>query len=134
MAKILLADDDDANLDLVRRALASEGHAVTTASDGNEALDALDPSYVLLVADIDMPGLDGITLAEQARTAAPGLRILLMSGFAEQLDRARGLQASGVRAISKPFTLEQNSQRRPRSAGLSHTWTTPSRPPQEIET
>jgi CheY-like chemotaxis protein len=110
MANILLADDDAANLDLVRRTLAADGHAVTTATDGSEALEALQAAgsaVALLVADIDMPGLDGITLAEQARATRPGLRILLMSGFADQLDRAKALESSGIRTLSKPFTLEQ---------------------------
>jgi CheY-like chemotaxis protein len=62
MARILLADDDAATRDLVKRALAIDGHAVTSTQDGTEALDAITatPSgFDLLISDVQMPSLDG---------------------------------------------------------------------------
>ncbi len=110
MARILLADDDAAMLDLVCRALTADGHTVTAATDGQEALDrsmtTAEP-FDVLVTDLQMPGLDGITLAERLITANIGLRVVLMSGFQGDLARADQLKHNGARFIAKPFTLEQ---------------------------
>jgi CheY-like chemotaxis protein len=110
MAHILLADDDPVTLDMLGRALAADGHKVTVAQDGQEACDRLlaaPGSFDLMISDVEMPGLDGITLAERAFAAVPQLRIILMSGFAAGVDRAGKVRTAGVRFISKPFTLEQ---------------------------
>ena len=110
MARILLADDDAAVRDLVKRALISEGHNVHVTQDGLEALDYLTMHPVdidVLVTDVDMPGLDGLSLAEKALQLKPKLGIVLMSGFSDQLDRAKALKAHRLASISKPFTLEQ---------------------------
>lgn len=113
MATILLADDDAAVRDLVRRALSAEGHAVHVTSDGLEALDYITAnggSVDLLVTDVDMPQLDGITLAEKSLAAKPDLSVVLMSGFSDQLERAARLRARRLLSIAKPFTLEQIKQ------------------------
>lgn len=110
MARILLADDDAAVRDLVRRALTGEGHSVHVTQDGAEALEHFlaDPSAVdLLVTDVDMPQLDGLGLAGQALSIKPALPIVLMSGHSDQLDRAAHLKAAQLKSIAKPFTLEQ---------------------------
>jgi two-component system cell cycle response regulator CpdR len=110
MARILLADDDAASRDLVSRALGSDGHSVVMTQDGSEALDSLNAApgvYDLLITDVQMPVLDGVTLAEKALTRQPGLRVILMSGYTSELDRAKPLEAKGLSVISKPFTLEQ---------------------------
>lgn len=110
MARILLADDDQASREFVRRALEGDGHKVASANDGREALDLLDggaDQFDLLVTDVQMPVLDGISLAEKALEVAPRLRVVLMSGFAEQLDRAKEFKSIRIGTISKPFSLEQ---------------------------
>lgn len=110
MAKILLADDDAAVRDLVKRALTSDGHTVHMTEDGAEALEYLEAHYEsvdLIVTDVDMPALDGITLCERALVVKPSLGIVLMSGFSDQLDRAGNLKARRITPISKPFSLEQ---------------------------
>ncbi|MEQ1716552.1 MAG: response regulator [Hyphomicrobium sp.] len=113
MAKILLADDDAAVRELVSRALTSEGHTVAVTQDGAEALEYFEanPGAVdIIVTDVDMPALDGVSLAEQAIAQNPRLSIVLMSGFSEQLDRAARLKARRLISITKPFTLEQIKQ------------------------
>lgn len=109
MARILLADDDAATRDLVKRALESDGHSVHVTQDGSEALDCVEGDgaerFHVLVTDVEMPMLDGVALAQQA-LKQPGLRVLLMSGFAEQLERAKALKSTQVAVLSKPFTLE----------------------------
>ncbi len=108
MARILLADDDQGALDFMRRALEIDGHAVTSVGDGNEALGHLGTAgFDVLVSDVQMPGLDGISLAEKAFALKPGLRVVMISGHAEILEKARGLQSGAVRCLAKPFSIEQ---------------------------
>lgn len=108
MARILLADDDAATLELVRRALELDGHAVTTADDGTDAQARIDASaaFDVIVTDIQMPGLDGISLARAALAGNPRLRIVLMSAHADVLERARSLDPVAVRLLAKPFTID----------------------------
>jgi len=110
MARILLAEDDAATRDLVQRALGHEGHEVTVTQDGGEALEKLQAAptrFDVLVTDVQMPGLDGIALVEKGFALNPKLRVVLMSGFADELGRADHLKARISRVITKPFTLEQ---------------------------
>jgi CheY-like chemotaxis protein len=108
MARILLAEDEEALRRLVARALLLDGHEVITANDGAEALDVLTRSentFELLLTDIRMPVMDGIALALAAARDHPGLAILLMTGYADQRERASGLEALIRDVIPKPFTL-----------------------------
>lgn len=108
MARILLADDDKGSLDLVRRALELDGHTVVTADDGAEALSLFQgASFELLVADVQMPGLDGIELARRAMAHSPAIRLVLMSGYPDGLDQARSLGAKGMRLLTKPFAIDR---------------------------
>ena len=108
MARILIADDDQALRDLIQRALQSDGHTVDVVGDGGEALARLDSGAVpdVLVADIDMPVVDGISLAQQALTKKPDLRVLMISGMVERLEAAKALPANRLATLQKPFTLE----------------------------
>ena len=108
MARILIAEDEDALRALCARALASEGHEVKSACDGSEALDLLageQGRFDLLLTDIRMPLMDGIALALAAARDFPDLTILLMTGYADQRDRAHGLDAIIHDVIAKPFTV-----------------------------
>ena len=110
MARILLAEDEAATRDLVRRALESDGHQVEVMEGGAEAvarLAAAPGDFQLLISDVNMPGMDGFELAKQARALNPGLRVLLMSGLVEQLDRAKAMKDQSYFTLSKPFSLEQ---------------------------
>ena len=108
MARILIADDEEAIRSLVARALSQDGHQVTTARDGAEALDLLSAehgAFELLLTDIRMPIMDGIALALAAARDHPRLAILLMTGYADQRERAHGLDALIQDVITKPFSL-----------------------------
>jgi two-component system cell cycle response regulator CpdR len=110
MPRLLVADDDPTMRDIVTRALAAVGHEVRAVADGQEALDAITASpdaFTLLVADVDMPLLNGIDLAARAAAVAPGLKILLMSGLAAGQARAHAAQdAAALNFIAKPFAIE----------------------------
>ena len=110
MARILIAEDDSEVRALVVRALAAQGHDITAAEDGGAALDILsreDGGFDLLLSDIQMPVMDGIALALAAARDYPGLPILLMTGYADQRERAHGLDAIVREVLSKPFTLPE---------------------------
>ena len=108
MARVLIADDEDSMRLLVARAIAMDGHEIVTAQDGVEALDILtdnDGAFDLLLTDIKMPIMDGIALALSAARDFPALTILLMTGFADQRERASGLNAIVHDVITKPFSV-----------------------------
>lgn len=108
MARILIAEDDVAVREFVRRALAHDGHDVTTANDGLDALDALrDNNFELLITDIVMPGLDGIALALKVSKEYPQTAILLMTGYAAERQRAHNLEELIHEVVPKPFSLRQ---------------------------
>ena len=110
MARILIAEDEDAIRALVGRALNQDGHEVVLAADGGEALDVLASEggrFDLLLTDIKMPVMDGIALALATARDHPEIVILLMTGFADQRERAHGLDALVHDVINKPFSVEQ---------------------------
>ena len=110
MARILIAEDEESIRTLVSRALEMDGHAVTVAADGAEALEALNRehgAFDLLLTDIKMPVMDGIALALAAARDHPNLKIVMMTGFADQRDRASGLEALIHDIIAKPFTVAE---------------------------
>ena len=91
MTRVLIADDEDSMRSLVARAIAMDGHETVTAQDGAEALEMLtrdEGAFDLLLTDIQMPVMDGIALALTAARDFPELKILLMTGFAHQRERA----------------------------------------------
>ena len=108
MARVLIADDEDSMRSLVARAIAMDGHETVIAADGAEALDILTGdtrTFDLLLTDIKMPIMDGIALALAAARDFPDLVILLMTGFADQRERASGLNAIVHDVITKPFSV-----------------------------
>jgi CheY-like chemotaxis protein len=108
LARILIAEDEDALRGLVARALLQDGHDVMTANDGAEALDLLlreQGAFELLLTDIRMPVMDGIALALAAARDHPNVTILLMTGYADQRERASGLSTLIHDVVTKPFTL-----------------------------
>ena len=110
MANILLAEDDAAERGLMARGLGADGHKVAEAENGQVALQRLiaDPgAFQLLVTDVEMPELDGIELARRAIAANPGLKVLLITGFAGTIERAADVLAKGARSLTKPVQLEK---------------------------
>src|ERR1700761_2271580 len=108
MARIMIAEDEEALRAMCARALSTAGHEVKTACDGGDALDLLqreEGRFDLLLTDIRMPIMDGIALALSAARDYPRLTFLLMTGYADQRERAPGLDAIIHDVIAKPFTL-----------------------------
>ena len=108
MARILLAEDDDSLRRFLARGLEMVGHEVVDVRDGVSAVAALEAGpYDLLIADIVMPGTDGIELARQAADEMPELKVMFITGFAAVALKAQSVAASkGGKVLSKPFHLK----------------------------
>ena len=109
MARILLAEDDENVRDFVSRALKHAGHDVVEAEDGGLASEIVteeEGRFDLLLSDIKMPVMDGIALALSVAASFPKLTIVLMTGFADQRERAHGLDQLIYDVIPKPFTMQ----------------------------
>jgi two-component system, cell cycle response regulator CpdR len=109
MARILLAEDDQNVRDFVSRALKHAGHEVVEAEDGGLASEIVTEEkggFDLLLSDIKMPVMDGIALALSVAATFPKLTIVLMTGFADQRERAHGLDQLIYDVIPKPFTMQ----------------------------
>ncbi|MHA6688967.1 response regulator [Devosia sp. A449] len=114
MARILVAEDDPSVRAFVVSALTMKGHEVVAEEDGGlaaETADAEEGQFDLLLSDIKMPIMDGIALALHVAAKYPQMIIVLMTGFADQRERAHGLDALIYDVITKPFTLAELLQK-----------------------
>jgi len=106
MAHILLAEDDDSMREFLAKALRRAGHEVLPTGDGLDALGYLgDRKFDMLLADVVMPGLDGIELARRATKKQPGIKVMFITGFAAVALRAQEQSPRDARVLSKPFHL-----------------------------
>lgn len=108
MPNILLAEDDDSMRQFLELALTRAGHNITACEDGLKALDQLrntEKKYDMLLADIVMPGMDGIELSQKATELVPGLKVMFITGFAAVAMGQRHTGSEHARILSKPFHL-----------------------------
>ncbi|MEU6757406.1 response regulator transcription factor [Streptomyces sp. NPDC046685] len=107
-ARILVVDDEPAVREALRRSLAFEGYAVQTAVDGLDALDKA-ASYApdLIVLDIQMPRMDGLTAARRLRAAGSVTPVLMLTARDTVGDRVTGLDAGADDYLVKPFELDE---------------------------
>jgi two-component system, cell cycle sensor histidine kinase and response regulator CckA len=107
---ILLVEDEDGLRALNARGLASRGYTVLEAGNGVEAIDVLekaDGRVDLVVSDVVMPEMDGPTLARELRNRNPSLKIIFVSGYAEDAFQKNLPEHSQFFFLPKPFTLKQ---------------------------
>ena len=105
MEKVLIVDDNRASRDLIRAILKTVRCNIVEAAHGQEALDMLRqerPDLVLL--DIDMPGLDGLTVVKKIRedTSLAELPVVAVTAFAMEGDREKGMAAGFTAYLTKP--------------------------------
>jgi two-component system cell cycle response regulator CpdR len=106
MARILLAEDDDQMRAFLTRGLQRAGHTVDAVANGETALDhLLNVDYDLLLADVVMPGIDGIELARRVAAQQPGIRVMFITGFAAVALQDDRLAPHRPRVLTKPFHL-----------------------------
>ncbi|MCM2334247.1 MAG: PAS domain-containing protein [Anaeromyxobacteraceae bacterium] len=104
---VLAVEDHPLVRDVTARALRGAGYQVVVAADGVAALEAaarLACPLHLLVTDVVMPGMDGRALADELRRRHPGLRVLFVSGYTQDVISHHGVLDAGVELLAKPFT------------------------------
>ncbi|WP_421722998.1 cell cycle histidine kinase CckA [Bauldia sp.] len=109
-ATILLVEDEEAVRAFAARALASRGYEVYEASSGVEALDVMEEAggqIDLVVSDVVMPELDGPSLLRELRQTRPELKIIFVSGYAEDAFKKNLPEGEDFRFLPKPFSLKE---------------------------
>jgi DNA-binding response OmpR family regulator len=104
---VLVVEDEPEVREITARALRAVGYRVEVASGGAEALEVaarLPGPLQLLVTDVVMPGLDGRALADELRRRHPGLKVLFVSGYTQDVISHHGVLDAGVELLAKPFT------------------------------
>ncbi|GID90996.1 histidine kinase [Amorphoplanes digitatis] len=105
---VLVVEDEDGVRDLVVRILREHGYTVSAARDAPAALEQVEHKrFDLLLTDVIMPNMPGPTLAELIRQSQPGLPVLYISGYTEDLLEAQHGFGHGIELIEKPFTADE---------------------------
>ena len=105
--RILVVEDEKRMGELLRRGLSEEGHQVTLASDGAVGLEiARSSSFDVIVLDMMLPSLDGISIARRLRAARNQTPILMLTAKDAVSDTVRGLDAGADDYLTKPFSFE----------------------------
>jgi two-component system cell cycle sensor histidine kinase/response regulator CckA len=115
---VLLVEDEPMVRAVAERALTRHGYQVVTADNGEEALEVLarNEPVDLLISDVVMPGMDGPTMVGHARKTRPDLKILFMSGYAEEQLR-NSIDIENVNFLAKPFSVQELAEAAKRTMG-----------------
>jgi two-component system cell cycle sensor histidine kinase/response regulator CckA len=115
---VLLVEDEPMVRTVAERALTRHGYSVITADSGEEALEVIarGEPIDLLISDVVMPGMDGPTMVREARKSRPELKILFMSGYAEEQLR-KSIDIENVNFLPKPFSVTELAEAARRAAG-----------------
>src|SRR5205823_2824629 len=107
-AHILIVDDDSRVTSALRRTLAYEGYAVSTALNGEGALAvARTKQPDLVILDVMLPGIDGLEVCRRLRAADEGIAVLMLTARDAVIDRVAGLEMGADDYLVKPFALEE---------------------------
>jgi two-component system cell cycle sensor histidine kinase/response regulator CckA len=106
---ILLVEDEDAVRMFGARALRNKGYTVIEARSGEQAMEVLhgEDHIQVLISDVVMPGMDGVTLARFVRMERPAIKVILISGYSEDVARDGIDPDEGIHFLPKPFSLKQ---------------------------
>ena len=103
---IMVVDDETEILDMLKRYFSLEGYHVITATGGKEALQKLAKQPDLILLDINMPDIDGLSLCKSIRNFV-SCPILFLTANAEDSDKIKGFGAGGDDYIVKPFSIDE---------------------------
>ncbi len=105
---ILVVDDEELIRNLVVTFLSKLGHSCLTAIDGVDALDKMKKNKIdVVITDIKMPNMDGITLISKISTQYPDLPIMVMTAFEQEHSAGTAISAGAREFIKKPFSLDE---------------------------
>jgi excisionase family DNA binding protein len=106
--RVLVVDDEASIRDLLSKTLALAEYDVDTAGDGAAALDRMRQSgYDLLIADLKMPGMDGLTLIRQAKKLKADLPVIIITGFSTESSAIEAVNLGVAGYLTKPFRVPQ---------------------------
>jgi len=106
--RVLVVDDEASIRDLLSKTLALAEYDVDTAPDGTSALDRLRAvDYDLLIADLKMPGMDGLTLIRQAKRIKADLPVIIITGFSTESSAIEAVNLGVAGYLTKPFRVPQ---------------------------
>lgn len=104
MEDILVVDDDRINLVLIKHLLEQEGIKVQCAECGEEAISKMkERAFLLMITDLNMPGINGLELAREARIIAPNMPIIMSSGEMSPQIEHLAVEAGITMVLAKPF-------------------------------
>jgi excisionase family DNA binding protein len=108
--RVLVVDDEESIRDLLTKTLALAEYEVDTEADGTAALHRLRATatpYDLLIADLKMPGMDGLTLIREAKRIRPELAIIIITGFSTESSAIEAVNLGVAGYLTKPFRVPQ---------------------------
>ena len=106
--RVLVADDEESIRELLARTLALAEYDVETVGDARAALDRLRMAdYDLLIADLRMPGMDGLLLVREARRMHPTLSVIIITGYSTEASAIEAVNLGVVGYLVKPFRVPQ---------------------------
>jgi excisionase family DNA binding protein len=104
--RILIVDDEQAVRDLLAKTLTMADYDVDTAPDGPSALDRLRAAeYDLLITDLKMPGMDGLSVIREARRLRQGLAVVIITGYSTEASAIEAINLGVAGYLTKPFRL-----------------------------
>jgi excisionase family DNA binding protein len=104
--RILVVDDEQAVRDLLAKTLTMADYDVDSAPDGASAIDRLRAvEYDLLITDLKMPGMDGLSVIREARRTAPDLPVIIITGYSTEASAIEAINLGVAGYLTKPFRL-----------------------------
>ena len=106
--RVLVVDDEEGIRDLLSRTLALAEYEVDTTSDGVSALDLVrNDGYSLVIADLRMPGMDGLTLIREVKQIDPKLPIIIITGYSSESSAIEAVNLGVAGYLTKPVGIPQ---------------------------
>jgi DNA-binding NtrC family response regulator len=105
---VLIVDDDTKLLDVFKSGLTSEGYTCETAASAMSVLELInEPLFNIMLIDIKLPDMNGLELTRKVKGLKPGMIVIIMTGFIENFDYDKAIEAGASDFIKKPFALKE---------------------------
>jgi len=105
---VLVVDDEQTFQDLLKRTLSTAGYEVTTADDGEEAIELIEEQYFdLVMTDQKMPKKSGLEVLEAVREISPSTLVIIITGYASLDSAMKAIKLGAYDYISKPFQIDE---------------------------
>jgi two-component system NtrC family response regulator len=108
--KILVVDDDPGFLTALSKTLMNYGHAVTSAADATEAVEALrkrKDDFDLMITDLSMPMINGLEVLKAVKRAFPRLEVIVITAYGDQVTQTNALREGAYAFVQKPMDVKE---------------------------